>query len=335
MIKIGIIGAGRLGSFHAEKIVAHSEFELVGVMDTDIVASERLAVKHKVKSFDKLENILNNVDAVVLAAPTALHYEIGKTALQYGKHLLMEKPLCDNAACGDELVKLSSKNNLVFQVGHIEEFNPAWQDAKKHIIEFSDNEPILIDTVRTSGYTFRSTDIGTTFDMMIHDIDLVLSIVQHDAISINAAGFNIIGGKHEDIASVNVKFENGTVANLFSSRVANNATRTMRITTKNGNVDIDFAKRTLLLQKINADVKSGKFAPKRILNEDITKIQPTFMQEFFVTAKIENESVDALALEVDDFANAIKNGKTPRVTGERGLKAIKLAEKFLTSMKIN
>ncbi|MDR1291595.1 MAG: Gfo/Idh/MocA family oxidoreductase, partial [Planctomycetaceae bacterium] len=158
MIKIGIIGAGRLGSFHADKVVANTDFELVGVMDTSQFAREQLAAKHNVKSFEKAEQLLDVVEAVVIAAPTLLHYELGNLTLQHKKHLLMEKPLCNNSADADKLVELASKNNVVLQVGHIEEFNPAWQHAKKNIIEFADNKPFLINTVRTSGYTFRSTD---------------------------------------------------------------------------------------------------------------------------------------------------------------------------------
>ncbi|MDR2344898.1 MAG: Gfo/Idh/MocA family oxidoreductase [Planctomycetaceae bacterium] len=333
MIKIGIIGAGRLGSFHADKIVAHADLELAGVMDTVQSAREKLSAKHNVKSFDSLDSFLNIVDAVVIAAPTSLHYEIGYSVLQSKKHLLMEKPLCDNATDSEKLVELADKNNVILQAGHIEEFNPVWQAAKNNIIELADNKHFIIDAVRTSGYTFRSTDVGTLLDMMIHDIDLVLSIVQHDISFINAVGFNIIGGQHEDIADVRVQFENGTVAKFFSSRVAAAAVRTMQVITVNGNVNIDFAQRTLSLQKINDSVKFGNFAPEKLTQENIAEIQPNFMKDFFTTTKIENESVDALAMEIDDFARSIKTNSPPQVTGKRASNAVKLAEKILTAIK--
>ncbi|MDR1485867.1 MAG: Gfo/Idh/MocA family oxidoreductase [Planctomycetaceae bacterium] len=335
MIKIGIIGAGRLGSFHADKIIAHTDFELVGVMDVLPSAREQLAAKYNVQSFDNPDSFLNHVDAIVIAAPTSLHYELGNLTLRRKKHLLMEKPLCNNSADAEKLVELANANNLILQVGHIEEFNPAWLPAKKNIIDLAANKPVIINAARTSGYTFRSTDVGTLLDMMIHDIDLVLSIVQHAAVSINAAGFNIIGGQHEDIADARVQFENGTVANFFSSRVAAAAVREMKVIAVGGNVHIDFAQRSLTLQKISSSIKSGNFAPERITPETISKIQPSFMQEFFVTNKIENESVDALALETDDFARAIKTGNPPRVTGNRGLNAVKLAEKILKTIRCN
>ncbi|MDR1480390.1 MAG: Gfo/Idh/MocA family oxidoreductase [Planctomycetaceae bacterium] len=335
MIKIGIIGTGRLGSFHADKIVGNTDFELVGVMDTAQLAREQLAAKHNVKSFDNPEQLLDIVDAVVVASPTSLHYELGSLALRRKKHLLVEKPLCNNAADAEKLVELANKNNTVLQVGHIEEFNPAWQSAKKYITEFADNKPFIINTTRTSGYTFRSVDIGTVLDMMIHDIDLVLSIVQYDSAFVKAVGINIIGGQHEDIANAYVQFEDGTTANFFSSRVAAVAVRETQIVTVNGNINIDFAQRSLTLQKINDSVKSGNFAPDKITSETIAKIQPVFMKEFFVTTKIENESVDALASETKDFARAIKTGTPPQVTGKRGLNAIKLAEKFLNTIKHN
>ncbi|MDR0391074.1 MAG: Gfo/Idh/MocA family oxidoreductase [Planctomycetaceae bacterium] len=334
MIKAGIIGAGRLGSFHADKIVAHSDFELVGVMDTLQSARERLATKHNIQPFDNLDSFFDHVDAVVIASPTFLHYELGDLALRRKKHVLMEKPICNNSADAEKLVELADQNDLVLQVGHIEEFNPAWQTAKKSIHELANNKPILINTKRTSGYTFRCTDVGTLLDMMIHDIDLVLSIERRDVVSVNAIGFNIIGGQHEDIANAHVQFENGTIANFFSSRVSNVAVREMSIATVGGNINVDFAQRTVTQQKINNTIQSGNFAPEKITNETISKIQPTFMNEFFVTNKFDNDVVDALALEVDDFACAIKAGKLPRVTGERGLSAVKLAEKILNIIKI-
>jgi predicted dehydrogenase len=335
MIKIGIIGTGRLGGFHADKIVAHDDFRLVGVMDTLPSAREQLAAKHNVKAFDNLDSLLDHVDAVVIAVPTSLHYELGDLTLRRRKHLLMEKPLCNNSADAEKLVELATQNNLILQVGHIEEFNPAWQPAKKYVHEFADNKPILINTLRTSGYTFRCTDVGTVLDMMIHDIDLVLSIVQHNIVSINTIGFNIIKGQHEDTANAYVQFENGTVANFFSSRVAATAVREMHFITANGNIHVDFAQRSLTLQKINNTITSGNLAPEQLNTAVIPKIQPTFMQDFFATNQINNDSVDALALETDDFAKAIKTGNPPRVTGKRGLNAIKLAEEILKIMKYN
>jgi len=221
MLKLGIIGAGRLGSFHADKAVAHPGVELVGIADPSDTARNSLAKKHGVQTFTAFDEMLPMVDAVVIASPTFLHFGLGNACLQEGKHVLMEKPMCASLAEGRQLVDLAKQRGLILQVGHVEEFNPAWAAAKKLIrSDLMAGEPILIDAVRTSGYTFRSTDIGAVFDMMIHDIDLVLSLAASQVFSVDAIGFHIIGGPHEDIAHARLRFDNGCAANLFSSRVA-------------------------------------------------------------------------------------------------------------------
>ncbi|MDR2761845.1 MAG: Gfo/Idh/MocA family oxidoreductase, partial [Planctomycetaceae bacterium] len=323
------------GSFHADKIVANKDLKLVSVMDTVQSVSEKLSEKHGVESFTDLRLFLKTVDAVVIAAPTSLHYELGVETLKQKKHLLIEKPICNNSDDAEKLVELADTNKVVLQVGHIEEFNPAWYAAKSYILDFADKKPIIIDAIRTSGYTFRSTDVGAALDLMIHDIDLVLSITPSKTTFTSAAGFNIIGGKHEDITDARVEFENGTVAHFFASRVSIDAVRTMQIMAAHGKLNIDFAQKKIELQKIAEKVSAGEFASERIKPDELANIQPIFMKEFFEKHKIDNLSGDALEDEIKDFANAVKTGKPPKVTGERGLKAVKLAEKILKSMRCN
>ena len=333
MLKIGIIGAGRLGSFHADKVSAHAGVELAGVADPCEAARNGLAKKHGVPAFDSFDDLLPKVDAVIIASPTFLHYGLGSACLQAGKHVLMEKPMCASLSEGRKLVATAQQNGLILQVGHVEEFNPAWAAAKKSIRnDLMIGEPILIDAVRTSGYTFRSTDIGTVFDMMIHDIDLVLSLVASQVFSVDAIGFHIIGGSNEDVAHARLRFDNGCAANLFSSRVADKAERKMRITTATATVTVDFGTRTTVCHRADATVLEGKYAPNHVLPDSISLLVPTFMNDAFSLETQTLDAVDALAAELDDFVCAILAHKAPRVPGSRALEAISVAETIVRSI---
>lgn len=333
MLKLGIIGAGRLGSFHADKAVRHSSVELVGIADPSSTARYGLAKKLGVQAFNSFDEMLPIVDAVVIASPTFLHFGLGSACLEAGKHVLMEKPMCASLAEGQKLVELAKKHELVLQVGHVEEFNPAWIAAKHSVRDdLTAGDPILIDAVRTSGYTFRSTDIGTVFDMMIHDIDLVLSLVTSQVFSVDAIGFHVIGGPNEDIAHVRIRFENGCVANLFSSRVAEKAERKMHITTSTVTISVDFGTRTTTSHRADETVLQGKFAPNKILPDSVALLTPTFMKDAFSLESKTHDAVDALAAELDDFVLSIQTRKSPRVSGSRALEAISVAEMVVRSI---
>ena len=333
MLKIGIIGAGRLGSFHTDKAAAHPGVELVGVADPSYTARNALAKKHNVRAFDAFDEMLPSVDAVIIASPTFLHFGIGSACLQAGKHVLMEKPLCASLTESRKLVELAAQHRLVLQVGHVEEFNPAWIATKKSIRnDLMTGEPILIDAVRTSGYTFRSTDVGTVFDMMIHDIDLVLSLVASGVFSVDAIGFHVVGGPNEDVAHTRLRFENGCVANLFSSRVAAQPERKMRITTATATAMVDFGTRTTTCHRADTTVLKGQFSPNNVLPETVSLLAPTFMKDAFTLDSTTHDAVDALAAELDDFVLSIQTGKTPRVSGSRALEAVSVAETIVRSI---
>ncbi len=332
MIKLGIVGAGRLGSFHADKAKAHPDVELVAVMDPIESSRNALAKKHNVVACETLDELFPLVDAVVLASPTSTHYEMGIRCLRRGLHLLMEKPMCSSWSTAELLVDAAQKSKVVFQVGHVEEYNPAWRAAKPLLDDIKSGRPALFDAVRTSGYTFRSTDVGTVFDMMIHDLDLVLSVVPSRVLSVDAVGFNVIGGPFEDTASARLRFENGTVANFHASRVASQAVRAMKIATKDTAATIDFGTRTTTLFTPDVEVLDGSFAPPNISFEKAAATAPTFMKEHFRTEEFANDAVDALSLELDDFVRAIRTGSKPAVSGERALASIAVAEMICSSI---
>jgi predicted dehydrogenase len=245
----------------------------------------------------------------------------------------MEKPMCASLAEGKKLVELAKRNKLVLQVGHVEEFNPAWASAKRTIrSDLMAGEPILIDAIRTSGYTFRSTDAGTVFDMMIHDIDLVLSLIASNVFSVDAIGFHIIGGPHEDAAHARLRFDNGCAANLFSSRVAEKTERKMQITTATATITVDFGTRTTTCHRADETVLQGKFAPNNVLPDSISLLIPTFMKDAFTLETETHGAVDALAEDLDDFVVSIQTGKAPRVSGIRALESISVAETIVRSI---
>lgn len=331
-MKLGIIGAGRLGSFHADKAAAHPSVDLTAVFDTSEQSAQTLAQKHSIRQCSSLEELFPLVDAVVIAVPTVRHAELGLPCLRQGKHVLMEKPMCASRDDAQKLVDAAKRANAVLQIGHVEVFNPAWTAAQPLLQDVKDGVPAQIDAVRTSGYTFRSTDIGTVFDMMIHDIDLVLSLVPAKVATIDANGFNIIGGPFEDKANVRIRFENGTVANLTSSRAEPKPVRKMKITMPSSTVHIDFGTRTTTLFQADDEVRSGAFAPNRILPAEAAESAPSFMTEHFLCEQQQYDAVDALSAEMADFVNAVQDGHPPLVTGERGLAAVALAEKIVESL---
>ncbi|MDR0610425.1 MAG: Gfo/Idh/MocA family oxidoreductase [Planctomycetaceae bacterium] len=339
MVKLGIIGAGRLGSFHADKAATHKEIELVGVVDPSEHARKKLAEKYHIRELNTVDEIIPLVDAVVIAAPTSWHCKLGEPCLKNGLHVLMEKPMCSSWDDAQKLAEIARQTGVVFQIGHVEEFNPAWLLAQEELHEVKNGSPAIVDAVRTSGYTFRSTDIGTVFDMMIHDLDLVLSLIPSPVIWVDAAGLNILNGQHEDIADARIRFENGTIARFYSSRTDSNARRKMRITSMSCSVTIDFGARIVKKYQPDQSVLEGLFNPEHISPNIAEKITTNFMEEHFLVNEMTSDTVpalaavDALAKEMEDFVESIQTGRQPRVSGHRALTAIAVAETIVDSIR--
>lgn len=338
MLQLGIIGAGRLGSFHADKAAQHPNVELVGVYDPLTAASETVAAKYGAKAFDDPDALLDAVDAVVIATPTVTHHAMGMRALKKERHVLMEKPLAVSFVEAWALVDAADKSGCILQVGHVERFNPAWKSALPFLEKaLDDDKRVLIEAERSSPYTFRSTDIGTVLDMMIHDLDLVLSVVDSPVEDVEAVGFWQIdpGGRqggHEDTVRARLRFENGFVATFFTSRVVREAVRCMTITTDAGVATIDFGSRKTTIITPDEAVLRGDFAPKSIDAAQAAALASKFMQEHFRVQENEGAAVDALALEMDDFVSAIENSRAPLVTGAQALRAVETAERILNAL---
>lgn len=322
-LRIGVVGAGRLGGFHAQKLVALPGVELVGVADPIETSRNRLAAQCHTQAIADYRALVDQIDAVVVATPTTLHHEIGCEFLSKGKHVLMEKPLALNTREADEMVDLAHRHSVVLQVGHVERFNPAFTAILPHV-----RGAKYIEAVRASGFSFRSTDIGVVLDLMIHDIDLLLTLSPSPVRRVDALGLSILGG-HEDVANARIEFEDGGVATLSASRVSYTAARTMQVWGQRAFAAVDFATRQASLIAPSMRLLQRGFDVAALSPEQVEHYKQHLFEDHLPRTEMNFEAVDALTLELEDFANAIRTGRPPRVTGRQGREAVAVAEAIL------
>ena len=237
-VRLAVVGAGHLGRIHARLASSLPGAQLVAVVDPDSTNRRSVAEECRCEAYDHHRRLTGRVDAAVVATPTRFHASVATDLLAAGIHLLVEKPVTSTSLEAERLVDSAGRRGLVLQVGHVERFNPALIAARAHL-----DEPKYIDAVRAGGFSFRSTDIGVVLDLMIHDIDTVLSLVRSEVQSVDALGIALFGA-HEDMAHARLVSENGCVATLCASRASYTAVRRMRVFSRRGMADIDFAART-------------------------------------------------------------------------------------------
>ncbi len=322
-----VIGAGRLGSFHAQKLARRDDVELVAVVDPVAANRERLAGACRTLGLADYSDLPGRLDAAVIAAPTVLHHRIARDFLQAGVHVLVEKPICAARAEADELVALADRRQLVLQVGHVERFNPALAAA----VEVT-RAPKYIEAVRSSEFTFRSTDIGVVLDVMIHDIDLVLSLVRSPLRKVEGLGFSVLGG-HEDVANARLEFDSGCVATLSASRVSYETVRRMHVWSAEGFAAVDFASRTTTLVRPSETLRRRRFRVDGLKPDEVERYRAHFAEEHLPKTQQTFPAVDALALEQDDFVESIRSGRAPRASGQCGRDALAVAERILARIE--
>ena len=325
-LRLAVVGAGRLGGFHAQKISQNDQAELIAVADPDANRRDRVATECDTRAVADHRQLFGQVDAVVIAAPTRLHHSIGLDFIQRGIHVLVEKPLAVNLGEADELVSAARQKRLVLQVGHVERFNPAMTAAARHI-----RDPKFIEATRASGFTFRSTDIGVVLDLMIHDLDLVLAMVRSPIRKVDALGVSVLGG-HEDVANARLEFENGCVANLNASRVSPEPARRMSVWSSRAFARIDFATRTTTVIHPSEMLLTRRFDVESLASDEIEHYRAHLSDEHFQSQTIESAAVDALSLELDDFVESILTARQPRVSGEQARNAVALADLILAKI---
>ena len=322
-IRVAVVGAGHLGKIHTRILSSLADFQLVGVVDPVETQRHSVAAEFHTTPFASVAEIDDLVDAVVVAAPTSHHRRVAGDLLRRGKHVFVEKPITNTAREASELVSLASERRLTLQVGHVERFNPAFRAALDEL-----REPKFITAVRRGGYTGRSMDIGVVMDLMIHDLDLVLSITQSAVRSVEALGVSLFG-EHEDIANARIHFENGCVATLDACRASPTAARAMQVWTPRGFVSLDFAQRTASMMRPSEELAAGEIDTNRFTPAE----KQTFREQLFTThlptETFPVEPADAITAELRDFAESITTGKVPEVSGAAGRDAVTVAEIIL------
>lgn len=326
-LRIAVIGAGRLGGFHAHKLVGFPHVELTAVADPLPANRNRVAAECNTTPLADHRPLLGKIDAAVIASPTLLHHQLAMELLEAKIHLLVEKPLCATLAEADELVETAHRNQVVLQVGHVERFNPAITAATLHT-----RDPKYIEAVRAAGFTFRSMDVGVVLDLMIHDIDLVLSMVRSPLRRVEALGISVLTS-HEDVANARLEFESGCVATLSASRVALEPARRMNIWAPKAFAHVDFATRTTTLVRPSEALLRGQFRADRLTLDEIEQGKDHLVEEHLLREQKRFDAVDALNLELQDFVDAIVTPRSPRVTGEAGRDALAVAERILDSIR--
>jgi predicted dehydrogenase len=326
-LRVAVIGAGRLGGFHARKLARLDSVELVAVVDPLSEPRHRVAAECGAQPLADYRELAGRIDAAVIAAPTRLHHALALDLLDRGVHLLVEKPLCTTSAEAGALVRAARRRNAVLQVGHVERFNPALVAALPCILR---PPPKLIEAVRAGGFTFRSTDVGVVLDLMIHDIELVLSMVRSPLVRVEALGLSVLGG-HEDVANARLEFASGCVALLSASRVSYEAVRRMHVWTPRAFAAIDLASRKTTLVR-PSETLLGRRIDFNCLTPGQLPHKEQLLQEHLPREEIQSEAVDAIALELDDFIQSIRTPRAPRVTGEQGRDAVAVAEQVLAKI---
>jgi len=307
ILKVGVVGVGHLGKWHADKYAACADCELIAVVDTNLEVAREIANKHGARAFSDYGEILSLVDAISLVVPTSLHYKIAREFLEAGIHCLVEKPITESVADAQTLIEIAAEKNLVLQVGHIERFNSVMLGVEARL-----HQPQFLESTRLAPFSLRATDVSVILDLMIHDIDIVLDLIDSPIRRISASGLSVLSDTI-DIANARIEFENQCVANITASRISLKRERKLRIFQKDAYLSVDFQERVVSV------VSKGK--------DDTAAESKIFSKE-----KLQFEDSDALNLEVLDFVHAINIGNRPKVNGEDGKRALETAIAITTQI---
>jgi predicted dehydrogenase len=323
-LRLAVIGVGHLGKEHARILAGLPEVELVGVADANGEQAQAVARRLSCTAYGHYQPLLPQVDAAVIAVPTVYHHAIAMDFLRCGIPLLVEKPLASTLAQAESLVEAARKHHALLQVGHIERFNPALEELQRHSFQ-----PKFIGCERLSSFTGRSVDIGVVLDLMIHDLDVLLALVQAPVHSVEALGVSIFGG-HEDVANARVTFANGCVANITASRASSVPQRRMHIWSPEGYASLDFAKRRLTFIQPAEEIRERGLDPRQLDPASLAVLKnELFGRYLHVLDRDCNTGGDPLTLELQHFVDCVQTGAMPRVSGEAGRDAIALAARIL------
>jgi predicted dehydrogenase len=299
-LKVGVIGTGYLGKFHAEKYANMKDAELVGIVDIDQKQALEIAKKYGIPAYFQTDEILGKVDAVSIVVPTPLHYQISRIFLEHDVDVLIEKPITTTLKEADSLIELAESRGLIIQVGHLERFNPA-VIALEEILK----NPMFIESHRLSLFQPRGTDVDVVLDLMIHDIDIILNLVKSEITNIQAAGIPVIT-KYGDIANARLEFASGCVANVTASRISLKNERKLRLFQRDAYISVDFANREITVMRRNGNAQNSIIPGTDINSRCFTKS-------------------DALQSELESFVQSVRDRVSPEVTGKMGRDALQVA----------
>ena len=320
MLKAGVLGAGHLGKIHLRLLNESSKYELVGFYDPIKENAQKIASEFGYKAFDTIQELIDAVDVVDIVTPTLSHHDCAVQVIKSKKHVFIEKPISNTVLEAEEIVSLAKEYNIKGQVGHVERFNPAFIAVKNKI-----KSPMFIETHRLAEFNPRGTDVPVVLDLMIHDIDAILSVVQSKVTNVSASGVSVIS-ETPDIANARLEFENGCVANLTSSRISLKNMRKSRFFQKDAYISVDFLEKKCEVVKMkDAPETPGDFDMILQNAEGVKK------QIYFDNPDIDTNN--AILDELETFADAINNDTTPIVTLEDGTEALRIAHQIINCFK--
>ena len=314
-LRVGVLGAGHLGKIHLRLLQQSEKFDLVGFYDENQNVRENITKEYGIKAFGSATELMDAVEVIDIVTPTLFHHKLAKQAIEKGKHVFIEKPITQSVLEAEELIALAEKNNVLGQVGHVERFNPAFLAVKNHI-----QKSMFIETHRLAQFNPRGTDVPVVLDLMIHDIDTVLSIVNSPVKNISASGVSIIS-ETPDIANARIEFENGCVANLTASRISLKNMRKARFFQKDAYISIDyFDKKVEVVKMHDAPDQVGDF--DMVLENAQGKKKRIYIDNPVVP------EVNAILMELECFADAIVNQTPIIVPLTQGKNALDIALKI-------
>jgi len=321
-LKVGVIGTGHLGKIHTKLFTEVETAELVGVYDIDESKADAVAKEFNTKAFRNIDELLSQIDGVSIVATTSAHYELVKKAFEKNVNVLVEKPITATIQEAEEIVKIADEKELILQVGHIERFNPALLSLDQYKLD-----PKFIQTDRLAQFNPRGTDVAVVLDLMIHDIDIILSLVKSNVKEIKASGVPVVSG-NIDIANARLEFENGAVANVTASRISQKKMRKMRMFQQSGYIALDF---------ITGVAEVYRLIDQKEMDENhfisFGEMGVGEKKKFVVYDQPEIKQVNALKYELELFVDSIKNKTKPVVSGEDGLKALKVAAEIIKKIE--
>ncbi|MGC9503529.1 Gfo/Idh/MocA family oxidoreductase [Baaleninema sp.] len=306
---MGVIGVGNMGQHHTRVLSLLKDVELVGVADINVDRGLDTASKYRVKFYEDYRDLLPHVQAVCIAVPTRLHYSVGMACLNAGIHVMIEKPIAASLAEAEDLVNGAAESGCILQVGHIERFNPAFQELSKVL---KTENVLALEAHRLSPYSDRANDVSVVLDLMIHDIDLMLELIGDRVVKVSASGSSISGSPHLDYVTATLGFANGAIATLTSSKVTHRKRRSIAAHCKNSLTEADFLNNEILIHRQTTANYSTDYG------------QVLYRQDGLIE-KVRTSNIEPLHAELEHFVNCVRGGNQPSVGGEQALRALRLA----------